>query len=85
MLINFLYDAPFRNSGPQSYFIFLGQSLKKKALMNRFFVAFAKLREATISFVMSIRMSVCLSVRPRVVGQLAAGRIFVKFRIWYFY
>jgi len=47
-------------------------------------VAFAKLRKATISFV----MSVCLSVRPSVrMEHLSSptGRIFMKFKIQGFF
>jgi len=56
----------------QSSFASLEYSLKKKN-MNCFLGAFAKLQEATISFVMSDR--------PRVSVQLAAGRIIIKFGI----
>ena len=50
--------------------------------MTKVLVAFAKLREATISFVMSAYLSVCLSAPPYVLNDSApTGRIFMKFYI----
>jgi len=45
---------------------------------NSFLIAFAKLRRATISFVMSVRLSVWNNSTP-------TGRFFMKFYIWYFF
>jgi len=42
-----------------------------------FLGAFAKLRKATVSFVMSVCLSVCMK-------QLGCGRIFMKFDIYVF-
>jgi hypothetical protein len=49
-----------------------------------FLGAFAKLRKATISFVMSVYLPVCLFVRrsvrrPAWYNWAATGRIFIKF------
>jgi hypothetical protein len=52
-----------------------------------FWVSFAKLLKAIISFVMSVCLSVCLSFRLSVRltawnNSALAGRIFMKFNIW---
>ena len=50
--------------------------------LGNFVSAFAKLRRGTISFI----MSVCLSVRPSARNNSApTGRIFMKFDIWGFF
>jgi len=55
-------------------------------IMINILVTFAKLREATISFVMSAYMSVRLSTLPHVLNNSApTRRIFMKFDIWSFF
>ena len=52
----------------------------------QFLDAFAKLRKATTSFVMSARPSVCASVHPSEWNKSAlTGWIFMKFDIWEFF
>ena len=46
------------------------------------FGAFAKLRKATVSFVMSVRLSVCLPARD---NSASTGWVFMKFDIWAFF
>jgi len=53
-----------------------------------FLGAFAKLQKATVGFIVSVSVSVCLSVRPSVCqyawnNVTSTGRIFLKF-IWIF-
>jgi hypothetical protein len=51
-----------------------------------FLCAFAKLRKATISFVMSVRLSVCSPVHLSAWDNPApTGRIFMKFDVWVFF
>jgi len=51
-------------------------------LKQPFLGAFANLRKATISFVMSVCLSVCLSARPSACNYSApTGRIFMTFDI----
>jgi hypothetical protein len=48
--------------------------------------AFGKLRKATISFVISVRLSLSPSVRPSAWKKSApTGRIFMPFDIWRFF
>jgi hypothetical protein len=48
--------------------------------------AFAKVRKATISFVMSVCLSVCLSIRPSARNNsVPTGRTLIKFDIYAFF
>jgi len=50
-----------------------------------FFSAFAKLRNATVTFIMSVCPSVCVPVRSYGTTGLPTRRIFTKFDVWVFF
>jgi ribosome biogenesis protein Nip4 len=69
-------------------YIFLQNDTVHKAISNlgEFLGAFVKLRKATISFFMSVRPSVCLSVRLSAWHNLTpTGRILMEFDIYTFF
>jgi hypothetical protein len=78
---------------PLSWVNWINSALLILFLKNTYLGAFAKLRKATVSLVMSVYLSVCLStclsVRPSVrmekLNSPPNGRIFMKFNIWVFF